>query len=397
MTPTSPASDSAKSASTPAPTARKSGPIETVRALLDRSKQELAAAAAGAMPVDRIMRVALTELRQTPDLQECDPVSFVGAVMMSTQLGLEIGRTLGEAYLVPRWNSRRRQLEVHFQPGYRGLIKLARNSKEIATVEAHVVYERDEFDFAYGSKPYIVHKPALAADRGPRRCVYAIAQLTNGHAQFIVLHPAEIERIKGFVAGQSRDGQLKDSSPWVQWEDAMWQKTAARRLVNWLPADTRLATAANLDALHEAGEAQQLADLVTDVRKAGGLDELDLAPALVDRIYGAFETLGLSNAERTLKLTEYRGREEQLAEWAEAEVGRKGSTTPIPTNVPTSAEPPAARVDPIVGQLADASAKPATVEPARAATPAVVQNVATITPADRDKTASTRTGGRFDF
>src|SRR5262249_43177060 len=63
---------------------------------------------------ERYMRLAVTEMRRNPALSKCDPYSVLGAAMVATQLGLEIG-PLGRAYLIPYGT------ECTFVPGWKGL------------------------------------------------------------------------------------------------------------------------------------------------------------------------------------------------------------------------------------------------------------------------------------
>lgn len=53
------------------------------------------------MDADRIARIALTAVRTTPKLLDCDQFSFLAALMQSAQLGLELNTGLGQAYLIP--------------------------------------------------------------------------------------------------------------------------------------------------------------------------------------------------------------------------------------------------------------------------------------------------------
>src|SRR5690554_4947647 len=130
----------------------------TLTALIERQKPEIARALPRHMDPDRLARIATTVMRQTPQLAQCTPESFLGALMTCAQLGLEPG-PLGHAYLVPYGR------EVTFVPGYRGLLELARRSGQIRTIAAHVVKQNDEFEFELGLEPKLVHRPALR-DRG---------------------------------------------------------------------------------------------------------------------------------------------------------------------------------------------------------------------------------------
>src|SRR5690554_3088052 len=131
----------------------------TLTALIERQKPEIARALPKHMDPDRLARIATTVLRQTPQLGQCTPESFLGALMTCAQLGLEPG-PLGHAYLVPFKNNKTGMFEVTFIPGYRGLVELARRSGQVQSVQAHVVREGDRFDYEFGLNPKLEHKPA---------------------------------------------------------------------------------------------------------------------------------------------------------------------------------------------------------------------------------------------
>lgn len=203
--------------------------------LINRMKPEIARALPKHMDADRIARIAITVLKQTPKLAECTAESFLGALMTSSQLGLEPG-PLGESYLVPYGN------KVTFIPGYRGLVKLAYQSGQIQSISAHIVYERDAFDFEYGMNETLRHKPFMEGERGKPVAVYADARFKDGGYKFVVMSISAVDAIRQI-------SRAKNSGPWVDHWAAMARKTAVRQLIRWLPlsATSALATAARLD------------------------------------------------------------------------------------------------------------------------------------------------------
>ena len=147
----------------------------TIKKLFDQSKGALAQVLPKHVTPERMLKVALTATSRNPDLLACKPMSLLRAVFQAGELGLEAGGLLGEGYLVPFKD------EVQFIPGYRGLIKLARQSGQLASIEARVVYELDAFELEYGLEPKLLHKPYLGGEnRGPLKFVYAIALLKDG-------------------------------------------------------------------------------------------------------------------------------------------------------------------------------------------------------------------------
>ena len=154
----------------PAIPARAPTAVDTLHALLQRSKAQIALALPRHMTPERMIRVALTACHRSPALLECSPVSVLGCVIQAGELGLELTGPLGQAYMVPYWNKNTKQKEAQFQVGYRGLIKLAFNSSMVSYFNAHCVHENDAFEFNYGTSQRLKHTPSLTT-RGDRKSV----------------------------------------------------------------------------------------------------------------------------------------------------------------------------------------------------------------------------------
>lgn len=204
-------------------------PIDSVRATLDRMRGQLELAIPRHVSVDRLLRVAVTTIQQTPKLLECDRMSLFGAIMTAAQLGLEPDGVLGQAYLVPFKG------KVVLIPGYKGLIALARNSGEVESISAHCVHEKDHFEYAYGLNEKLEHVPAHG-DRGEIAYVYAVARFKAGGHHFEVLSRDEVEAIRKRSPGANSDA-------WQNHFPEMARKTAIRRLAKYLPLSVQKAAA----------------------------------------------------------------------------------------------------------------------------------------------------------
>ena len=221
-------------------------PTNTIRALLEKSKGQIAMALPKHLNADRIVRVAMTSVQRTPDLLKCDPISLVAAVIQSSQLGLEPDGILGHAYLIPFNNTKKGRMEVQFIPGYKGLIDLARRSGQVVSIGAHVVFENEPFKLIYGYDEKLDHEPLPPSKRGARKGVYAVARLKDGSVHFEWLWAEEVEDIKN-------QSKARNFGPWKTHEDEMWRKTAIRRLAKYLPLSVEFAKAAAADELADAG------------------------------------------------------------------------------------------------------------------------------------------------
>jgi recombination protein RecT len=212
------------------------------------------------MTADRLARIALTEIRKTPKLAQCDQASFLGAIMQCAALGLEPGGTLGHCYMIPFENRRADRTEVQFIIGYRGMIDLARRSGQIISLTARAVREHDEFSYRYGLDETVVHIPANG-ERGEITHFYAVAKLRDGGVQFEVMSRADVEKVRDGSQGYktamryAKPGQAPNT-PWVEHFEPMGLKTVTRRLFKWLPVSIEMQTAIVNDERADAGLSQ---------------------------------------------------------------------------------------------------------------------------------------------
>lgn len=239
--------------------------LTTIRQLLDKSKGQIKMALPKHMDVDRLVRIAMTSVQRTPKLLECDPITLLGAVVQSAQLGLEPDGVTGQAYLIPFMNRKKNRMEVQFIPGYRGLVSLARRSGKVTKIEAHVVHEHDEFRFQYGVHETLDHLPTRADEPGPVIYAYAIASYTDGTKQFDVMTVRELEAIR------SRSKSPNDG-PWVTDTEEMYKKTTVRRISKMLDLSPEFARAVALEDKLERGEAQELS-IEVDPTEVGSANE----------------------------------------------------------------------------------------------------------------------------
>jgi recombination protein RecT len=232
---------------------RKAKPIEAVRRSLELMKPALALALPPHLTVDRLLRVVLTVLQQTPALLDCDRASLYRAVMTCAQLGLEPDGVLGQAYLVPSRG------KVQLVPGYRGFIALARNSGEVTSINAQAVHRNDRFEYAYGLAERLEHVPA-GGDRGEITHFYAYAKFKDGGHHFDVMSRGEVDAVRDRSESYQayRAGRIEDTA-WVTGYAEMGKKTVIRRIAKFLPLAVQKAAA--LADLYESGHNAALDDL----------------------------------------------------------------------------------------------------------------------------------------
>lgn len=218
------AQNEAKKSKTPTTT------IEWVNAYLPQIKKALP----DVITPERFTRITLSALSNNPQLQKCDVKSFLGAMLNAAQLGLEPNTPLGQAYLIPYGK------ECQFQIGYKGLIDLAYRTGQIKTIQAHVVYKNDEFDFEYGLESKLKHKPTTD-EKGEPVYVYALFKLQNGGEAFGVMSWKEVMEHAAKYSKAFKNG------PWQTNTEEMAKKTVLKRVLKYAPLSSEFVRAANTD------------------------------------------------------------------------------------------------------------------------------------------------------
>lgn len=276
----------------PALVAARSKAPATVGELLSRDEETqraLKAVATDHLKPDRALRLAINAVRRNPRLAQCDPVSFMGALMTATGLGLEPNTVLQHAFLIPykqrkpRRDSNNRILtgddgrwlmdeyyECQFQVGYRGFIALMYRTGYIKEVSAEAIYEGDRFSHRKGTVTELSYEKSLERPEGARLLGAFCYTKLGEHGQSYTVLPAEdIYKIRGRsetfrtltraveAAGDEKkrlgaEAKLAET-PWVLWEDAMAAKTAIKQHAKQHDLGVHVALASDIDGLGDAG------------------------------------------------------------------------------------------------------------------------------------------------
>lgn len=208
---------------------------------------------------ERFERNLLNALMQTPDLMKCDPRMVYREVSKSAALGLLLDPQLGEAYLIVGWNGRTQSKEPQLRIGYRGVMKLARQSGDVAAIYAHEVCANDEIECLLGDNKKLVHKPTLFGERGPVIGFYSVVRFKDGETDF---EPMTIEQVNQVRDNYSdgwkafKNNKIK-STPWSTSYDEMAKKTVIRKLLKRIPQSPDLM----MDAMRVEDEAESPRDI----------------------------------------------------------------------------------------------------------------------------------------
>lgn len=263
-------------------------PNSEFRDVLLRLRPQISAALPKHIDPERLLRIVLTTVRKTPALLTCSRESVLAAIMQAAQLGLEPDGNLGLAYLLPYGN------QCQLIVGWKGLIELARRSGLVTNITAHCVHYGDFFEYELGLDTKLRHIPSDVLDMpqyarertiandmrreqvvealaGNRKsdlvAAYAVVTMKDGTRNFRVVTRKFVERIRGL--SQSRNHQ---SSPWNQWEEQMWEKTAVKQVLRFVPLSPEDKT------IIEHADVGRVLDNIGDVRTLKALEEEPLPP-----------------------------------------------------------------------------------------------------------------------
>lgn len=212
-----------------------SGAPKSIKDYINMMSGEIAKALPSTgITADRFTRLAVSAVSGNAALQNCDPKSFLAAMMTSAQLGMEPNTPLGQAYLIPYGG------KCQFQLGYKGLIELAYRSGQISTIFAEVVYSNDEFSYELGSDPKLVHKPCMKGPRGAVVCYYAVWRGKDGGYGFSVMSVEDVQEHR-------RKFSKAKNSPWDTNFDEMAKKTVLKKALKYAPLSTDLMRSVSAD------------------------------------------------------------------------------------------------------------------------------------------------------
>ena len=234
---------------------------QTVQSLVRGNWAAISQSLPATMDPKRFARLIFNSVRRTPKLAQCSATSLIGSLLSSSALGLEVDTPLGESYLVPYGQDA--QLIV----GYQGIVKLYRQHPMAGQVGSGWVGQRDRFDYAYGTSPFLTHVPARG-DRGEPIAFWASYTLKDGTTDFVVLSPEEVATLRG----KTRKGDIADPQHWMS------RKTALKQVLKLAPKSTMLAAALMVDE-QPVGGAHQVTGLESVAASVAAIAHEAIDPA----------------------------------------------------------------------------------------------------------------------
>lgn len=222
------------------PVAQPTKEPKTFPAMIEQYKAQIAVALPKHLNAERMARVALTEFRKNPRLGECEPISVFASVIMAAQLGLEPGLQ-GQSYLVPYFDNKRDRYICQFIPGWRGLVDLTQRSGR-ATCWTGAVFDGDEFDYEFGSNPFIRHKPHGEENPEKLLFVYAVGRVRGAEFPQIDVWP-----MAKVIAHRNRFNKVGGMHYSYKHPEMYARKVPLLQVLKYLPQSIELSTAVALE------------------------------------------------------------------------------------------------------------------------------------------------------
>lgn len=191
-----------------------------------------------------------------PDLAPCTPASLLQALLACARFGLIPD---GRHAVIKREGKL-----ATFVPMYQGYVDLMYRSGRVGSVHVGMIHAGDEWNYEPTAPPPLdfTHKPGLSLtreQRGKPILAYAFCWLAGGaRSQVVILTREDAEEIRDEYSQAYRRAKEsgRNDSFWHTDFDAMWAKSALRRLHKVVPMSTELVQLAKADDAGDAGQVQ---------------------------------------------------------------------------------------------------------------------------------------------
>lgn len=193
----------------------------------EQMKAQIKAALPSHVPVEKFVRILLTAISNNQELALADRNSLLVACMKCAQDGLlPDGR---EAAFVIFGKS------VQYLPMYEGILKKLRNSGELASIFAEVIYQNDQFEeWVDEQGHHFKFNPNRFEDRGAVKGAFAVGKTKDGAVYIEIMSEKQIQAVK--KVSRSANSSY---SPWAgEFADEMRKKSVIRRLAKRMPKST---------------------------------------------------------------------------------------------------------------------------------------------------------------
>ena len=219
----------------------KADPASGLQTLLKDTWEQISALMPRHMTSTRLFQMSVNAINHTPGLLEASPETLLSCIMKCAALGLEPSAVdgLGNCYILPYRNHG--VMEAQFILGYKGMLRLARNSGQLESIESRGVHKGDVFEFEFGLNEKLRHVPKLGG-KGEMTHVYCLAKFRDGGHYLEVMTKEEVDGVR-------KRSKASKNGPWVTDYEAMARKTVVRRAFPYLPVSVAAQEAVAADEM----------------------------------------------------------------------------------------------------------------------------------------------------
>ena len=226
---------------------------------LDSKKSDFAAVSL--VDPEKFMRTVKNALMKDPQIAEASTQS----VFLECQKAIADGLVLdGREAALTRFYSKD-GVQVVYIPMVAGIMKRVRNSGEVASWAAELVYQNEyetgRFVDKAGADPHIHHEPIIVGERGPVVAAYSAVKLRDGTYSYEVMNIDQLNGIRNRTKSKRKDGSI--AGPWQTDVEEMYRKTVIRRHAKRLPVSSEvLGVTQRVDSMYPDGfeEAEVMAE-----------------------------------------------------------------------------------------------------------------------------------------
>jgi len=195
----------------------------------DKVREQLAMALPKYYTPDQFTVIVRTAINRNPKLADCDPGSFMVAMLQAAQMGILPNSRDG--HLIPRFSSKNNRMECTFQADYKGLVGLVRKNDNVADVYAECVHENDTFSMTMGLHRDLIHEVDIRSPRGTIIGAYAVVQYKDSIPSWAFMDRAQIENVRSRSDSWKAHVSKGYDTPWKTDEGEQFKKTVIKRLL----------------------------------------------------------------------------------------------------------------------------------------------------------------------
>ena len=181
--------------------------------------------------VEKFERTVMTAIQINPELLQADRRSLFNACLNAASDGLLPDQKEGA---ITSYKMKDGTIKAQWMPMIYGIIKKIRNSGELASLTAQIVYEKDIFKYWVDENgEHIKHEPDVFSDRGKKIGVYGIIKTKDGEFYYEFMTADEVMAIKQISKAKY--------GPWSgPFENELWRKSVIRRLSKRAPMSSEV-------------------------------------------------------------------------------------------------------------------------------------------------------------